>query len=80
MMCYGTHETTMKPDVLSNVSMYSLNNFAEVETRAHHVAAVRTLCHLSFLEGPRFPFIPPLKISPLPLAESSLVTESQQAN
>lgn len=42
MMCYGIHETTMKPDVLSNVSMHSLNNFAEVEPRAHHVASVRT--------------------------------------
>lgn len=26
------------------------------------------------------PFIPPLKISPLPLAESTLVIESHQAN
>lgn len=42
MMCYGIHETTMKPDVLSNVSMRSLNNFAEVELRAHDVASVRT--------------------------------------
>lgn len=42
-MCYGIHETTMKPDVLSNVSARSLNNFAEVEPRAHHVARVRTL-------------------------------------
>lgn len=80
MMCYGIHETTMKPDVLSNASMYSLNNFAEVEPRAHHVFSVRTLCRLSFLEGPPFPFIPPLKISPLPLAESGLVIESHQAN
>lgn len=31
VMCYETHETTMKPDVLSNASMYSLNSFAEVE-------------------------------------------------
>ncbi len=69
----------MKPDVLSNVSLYSLN-FAEVELRSHHVVGVRTLCHLSFLEGPLFPFIPPLKISPLPLAESTLVIESHQAN
>lgn len=41
-MCYGIHETTMKPDVLSNVSMRSPNNFAEVELRAHDVASVRT--------------------------------------
>ena len=80
VMCYGIHETTMKPDVLSNASMYSLNNIAEVEPRSHHVARVRTLCRLSFLERPPFPFIPPLKISPLPLAESSPVIESHQAN
>lgn len=80
MMCYGIHETTMKPDVLCNVSMYSLNNFAEVQLRAHHVVSVRTLCHLSFLERPLFPFIPPLKIIPLLLAESTLVIESHQAN
>lgn len=55
MMCYGIHETTMKPDVLSNASMYSLNNFAEVEQRAHHVVSARTLCCLSFLLGPLFP-------------------------
>lgn len=80
MMCYGIYETTVKPDVLSNASMYSLNNFAEVELRAHHVVAVRTLCHLSFLVRPLFPFKAPLKISPLPLAQSSLVTDSHQAN
>lgn len=79
MMCYGIHETTTKPDVLCNAYM-RLNNFAEVELRAHHVFSVRTLCRLSFLEGFLFSFIPPLKISPLPLAESSLVIESHQAN
>lgn len=35
MICYGIHETTMKPDVLSKVSTHSLNNFAEVEPRVH---------------------------------------------
>lgn len=80
MMCYGIHETTMKPNVLSNASMYTLINFTEVEASAHRVFSVRTLCRLSFLEGPLFRFIPPLKISPLPLAESSLVIESHQAN
>lgn len=80
MMCYGIHETTVKPDVLTNVSLFSFNNFAEVEPRAHHVTGVRTLCRLNFLEGPCFLFIPPLKISPLLLAESSLDIESHQAN
>lgn len=77
MMCYGIHETTMKPDVLSNVSMYSLNNFAEVEQRAHRVvnSAQSKLSVRAFVR-----FIPPLKISPLPLAESGLVIESHQAN
>lgn len=32
--CYGIHETTMKPDVPSNVSMYSLKKFGEVELGA----------------------------------------------
>lgn len=80
MMCYGIHETTMKPDVLSNASMRRLNNFAEVEPRSHRVVSVKTLCRLSFLEGLRFAYIPPLKITPLPLAESGQDTESHQAN
>lgn len=74
-MCYKICETTVKPDVHSNVSMYSLA-FAEVETGAQHVASVRTLCRLSSLEWPWFPFIPPPKIRPLPLAERDLVIES----
>lgn len=48
-MCYKICETTVKPDVHSNVSLYSLE-FAEVETGAQHVASVRTLCSLSSLE------------------------------
>lgn len=54
--------------------------FAEVEAQIHHVLSVNTLCRLSFLEGLLFSFIPPLKITPLPLAESSRVIESHQAN
>lgn len=66
----------MKPDVLSNTSMYGLK-FAEVEPGTRRV---RTLCHLSFLEGLSSLFIPPPKITAVPLAESGQVTESHQAN
>lgn len=49
VMCYGIHETTTKPDVLSNASIYSFNTFAEVELRECRVVGVKTLCRLSFL-------------------------------
>lgn len=39
-MCYGIHETTMKPDVLRNASTYSLK-FAEVEMGAHSLVGVK---------------------------------------
>ena len=71
----------MKPDVLTNASVYSPRDFAEVEASAR---AVQSLWELSvvcaFWKDDPFPFIPPLKISPLLLAESGLVIESHQAN
>lgn len=78
-MCYGIHETTMKPDVLSNAFTYSLK-FAEVEMGALSLVSVKTLCLLSFLERPLVPFIPRPKITALPLAERGQVVESHQAN
>lgn len=80
VMCYGIQETTTKPDVLRNVSVYSLNNFAEVEPEKEPLR-LRKSSLLSKHSGSALSrFIPPLKISPVPLAEAGSVTQSRQAN
>lgn len=81
VMCYGIRETTMKPDVLSNASARALCFFAEVG--AGDRTAVQPQCencNWARSTGRRVPFIPPLKISPVPLAERSPAIESHQAN